>query len=248
MIQNIKLLALFTIFSLFGFSAMAQDIIILKNGDEIKSIVREVEDEYVLYKKWEDRSESIYYLRKDEVLIIMYQNGTKDIFNEVVKPSEPKPAQPSQTPTIISYQQSDVQLKMKEVYWKGKLKYSATRKKVDNPESLFYGMSEVTKNYRLGTTLYGIGMGVWSAGVATMCYCMIDAFALYRYGIIWRNPVFWSGFGVAAAGGILAGIGSSKIKTAVEIYNASLRRQSTATLSLNLGITQSGEIGFILNY
>jgi len=242
-----KLLALALLFTLFVFSAIAQDIIVLKNGDEIKSIVQEIWDEGVLYKQWEPKSDYIIYLKKDEVFMIKYQNGTKAVFNEVAKPSEPKPEQPIQTPTTTLYQQSDVQLKMKEVYWKGgKLKYSATRNKVDNPESLFYGMTEVTKNYRLGTTMYGVGMGVWSAGFATMCYGIIDTWFRHKY-YVYDSPIFWSGFGVAAVGGILAGVGNSKVKTAVEIYNASIRRQQTA-LSLNLGITQSGGIGLMLNY
>ena len=246
--QNLKLFTLLAFISLFGLSAMAQDIIVLKNGDEIKSIVREVEDDFVLYKKWEDQTDYLIYLKKDEVFMIKYQNGTKVVFNEVAKPSEPKPEQPKQTPTTTPYQQSDVQLKMKEVYWKGgKLKYSATRHKVDNPESLFYGMTEVTKNYRSGKTLYNVGSSVSGFGSAIMCYGIIDAMIRPIY-YIWTSPIFWSGFGVGAVGGILAGIGSSKIKTAVEIYNASIRRQQTAVLSLNLGITQSGGVGFMLNY
>ena len=45
MIQNFKLFTLLTFISLFGFSAMAQDVIILKNGDEIKSLVQEMFNE-----------------------------------------------------------------------------------------------------------------------------------------------------------------------------------------------------------
>ena len=40
-----KLLALALLFTLFVFSAIAQDIIVLKNGDEIKSLVQEMFNE-----------------------------------------------------------------------------------------------------------------------------------------------------------------------------------------------------------
>ena len=65
-----------------GITTNAQDVIILKTGNEIKSLVNEVGPDYVMYKKWENQTGPSYYQRKDEVLIIMYENGTKDIFSE----------------------------------------------------------------------------------------------------------------------------------------------------------------------
>jgi hypothetical protein len=82
-----KNLLLLTIVIGFGFASNAQDIIILKNGDEIKSLVQEIGTDYVLYKKWENQGGPSYYLIKSEVFIIQYQNGTRDVFNEVAKTS-----------------------------------------------------------------------------------------------------------------------------------------------------------------
>ena len=65
---NFKLFTLLALFSLFGLSAMAQDVIVLKNGDEIKSLVQEVAPEHILYKKWENQAGPNYYLKKNEVL------------------------------------------------------------------------------------------------------------------------------------------------------------------------------------
>jgi hypothetical protein len=61
-------------------SIKAQDIITLKNGDEIKSKVLEVLSDQVKYKKWENIDGPTYSSMKTEVFMIKYQNGTKDVF------------------------------------------------------------------------------------------------------------------------------------------------------------------------
>jgi len=67
------------------------DIIVLKNGNEIKSLVQEVGDEYVLYKKWESQT-GVIYLMKSEVSMIKYQNGYEYVFKEAEKPVTKKDA------------------------------------------------------------------------------------------------------------------------------------------------------------
>jgi len=81
---NKKLFTLLVLMILFSFSAMAQDIIILKNGNEIKSIVQEVGSEYVKYKRFENptgpnRNELI-----EAIYMIKYANGTTEFFNDVI--------------------------------------------------------------------------------------------------------------------------------------------------------------------
>jgi hypothetical protein len=60
-----------------GFS---QDVIFLKNGDEIKSKVLEVTTDEVKYKKWENIDGPSYSSLKSDVFMIKYLNGTKDVF------------------------------------------------------------------------------------------------------------------------------------------------------------------------
>lgn len=118
---NFKLLTLIALISLFGFSAMAQDIIVLKNGDEIKSLVQEIGTEYVKYKKFDNQTGPIYNMAKTEIFMIKYENDTKDMFNEITKPPEPKTEQPKQ-----EYQEEAV----KEVT----LSESSKRKNYENHE------------------------------------------------------------------------------------------------------------------
>lgn len=63
-----------------SFSIFSQDVIILKNGDEVKAFVQEVELEAIKYKKFENQIGPTYIVTKSEVFMIKYQNGTKDVF------------------------------------------------------------------------------------------------------------------------------------------------------------------------
>jgi len=78
-------------------SIFAQDIIIKKNGDEIKSLVQEIGTEYVKYKKFDNQTGPTYNMAKTEIFMIKYENGTKDVFNEVAKSLEPNAEQFKQT-------------------------------------------------------------------------------------------------------------------------------------------------------
>lgn len=60
----------------------AQDMIILKTGDEIKSKVLEITPDMVKYKKWENQEGPAYSTNKSDVFMIKYSNGTKDVFNQ----------------------------------------------------------------------------------------------------------------------------------------------------------------------
>ena len=59
----------------------AQDYIILKNGDEIKSKVLEISTSEIKYKKFENIDGPTIVILKSTVFMIKYKNGTKDIIN-----------------------------------------------------------------------------------------------------------------------------------------------------------------------
>jgi len=65
-------------------STFAQDVITLKNGDDIQALVQEIGEVDVKYKKFDNPNGPNYILKKSEMLLIRYKNGTKDIFNESV--------------------------------------------------------------------------------------------------------------------------------------------------------------------
>ena len=59
----------------------AQDIILKKNADEIQAKVLKVTETEIEYKKWENLDGPIYTIPANEIFIIKYQNGSKDIIS-----------------------------------------------------------------------------------------------------------------------------------------------------------------------
>jgi hypothetical protein len=81
--------ALFTLFT--GMLAHGQDIIVQKNGDEIKAKVEQVLDSEIKYRKFDNLSGPLYSIKKAEVFMIRYENGSKDVFGDqavVVSPEK----------------------------------------------------------------------------------------------------------------------------------------------------------------
>ena len=65
----------------------AQDIIVMKNGNEIQAVVQEVGVEVVKYKKYDSPNSPIYIKIKSEIFMIKYENGSKDVFSEEATPA-----------------------------------------------------------------------------------------------------------------------------------------------------------------
>ena len=71
----------------FGISANAQDLITLKNGDDIKAVVQEIGEVEIKYKKYENLNGPTYTMKKSEIFMIRYENGSKDVFADLSKPT-----------------------------------------------------------------------------------------------------------------------------------------------------------------
>ena len=85
--------SIFTLTALIAISitAFSQDVITQKTGEDIQSKILEVNQNGVKYKKFDNLDGPTFTLLKSNILMIRYENGTKDIFKqtEVVK-AEPK--------------------------------------------------------------------------------------------------------------------------------------------------------------
>ena len=68
--------------------AFSQDIITKKSGETIKAKVLEVTTDEVKYKKFENQNGPIYSVLKTEIVLISYENGTKDIFSEKMEEAD----------------------------------------------------------------------------------------------------------------------------------------------------------------
>ncbi|MBW8050799.1 MAG: hypothetical protein FVQ77_10785 [Cytophagales bacterium] len=74
--------------SLFCLKALSQDVILLKDGSEIKSKVIEITEDVIKYKKFEHLDGPLISVSKNKVFMITYENGTKEVISSVE--SEPK--------------------------------------------------------------------------------------------------------------------------------------------------------------
>lgn len=71
------LLFMFCSFNLFG-----QDLIITNSKEELKTKVIEIEELLIKYKKFDFQDGPIYSIKKSEVFLIIYSNGTRETFNQ----------------------------------------------------------------------------------------------------------------------------------------------------------------------
>jgi hypothetical protein len=72
--------------------SLSQDIITTKAGEDILAKISEVGHTEIKYKKFDNQDGPAFTLLRSDVLMIRYENGTKDIFNEEPKSVAVSPA------------------------------------------------------------------------------------------------------------------------------------------------------------
>ena len=73
--------------SIMAVSAVkAQDIIVMKNAEEIQAKVTAIAPESISYKKWGNLEGPSYTMYKSEIFYIKYQNGDKEIMENITTP------------------------------------------------------------------------------------------------------------------------------------------------------------------
>ena len=88
----------------------AQDLIIKKNGEEINAKIEEVGVSDIKYKKTDNIEGPVFTLLKENVFMIKFQNGTKEVFanetkrtNQAENEANPLPPAELQQATVIIY-------------------------------------------------------------------------------------------------------------------------------------------------
>lgn len=81
--KSFKLFLIF--FVVFATKSIAQDFIVLKNGDEIKSKVLEITQTELRYKKFDNIDGPTFTISKIDVFMIRYANGSKDVINSIAQ-------------------------------------------------------------------------------------------------------------------------------------------------------------------
>lgn len=78
-----KLIVIIVTAVITGGTVQAQDIITLRNGDEIAAKVMEVGTDKIHYKKADNLSGPVYVVAKNTIFMIKYENGSKDVFEQI---------------------------------------------------------------------------------------------------------------------------------------------------------------------
>jgi len=72
-----------TVATIFIFTfCFSQDVITNKNGEDIQARILKVGTEEVEYKRYDNPDGPVFTMTKSDILLIRYENGTKDIFDE----------------------------------------------------------------------------------------------------------------------------------------------------------------------
>ena len=129
----------------------AQDRIILNNGDEIQSKVLEIEERHIKYKKFENLNGPSYSISKPDVLMILYENGTKDLFNNSL---EPMPESQARENTTSAFTESVSQAKKEPKINTGGVGYIPF---INNAQQ--YGGSDGIVSFGIGMEDYGARKG-----------------------------------------------------------------------------------------
>ena len=85
LVKNIKMKLrklILIVLLLTGYSATAQDLIIKMDKKEVKAKVLEVAEDVIKYKKFEKLDGPTYSIKREEVFMIIYKDGTKEYMLE----------------------------------------------------------------------------------------------------------------------------------------------------------------------
>jgi hypothetical protein len=106
-----KQVKLLTFMLLISSVVLGPDIILLKDGSEIKAKVTEIGVDDIKYKKYENLGGPVYVLKKADVFMITYENGQKEVIKVEEQPEGKYPGQQQgriQTPPEISISSNQV--------------------------------------------------------------------------------------------------------------------------------------------
>ena len=87
------------IFLLTGIAVYAQDVITLRNGDEIKSKVTEISSSEIRYKRFENLDGPTIVISRADVFFINYENGTREVFGAISETTTAQPVSAAMAPS-----------------------------------------------------------------------------------------------------------------------------------------------------
>jgi hypothetical protein len=238
----------FLFFAIFCFSAtnlFAQDVITLKSGEDIQALVQEIGDTDVKYKKFDNPNGPNYTLKKSEIFMIRYANGSKDVFTtEVTSPMI----------TGQSKNQQQMEMPLEPLSIDGVQIFNSNGRKLSKSEiqNLMRNVPDALDLYNSGAKKKGIATGFAIPG-NILCW---GGLGVMIAGIANEDEeVTGAGLGLMVASlpfnivsMVLSSSGNARIRNSVGAYNSGIRQRQTSDVSLNFGVTQSGGVGLTLKF
>jgi hypothetical protein len=123
-----------------------QDILVLKNSDEIKSKIVEITDLTIKYKKWENLNGPIYNITKLDVLFIRYENGMKEVISPTISMSNPEIVNNQVEPEVEEIDLQDSKIRMKRMV---RLSWDIANLEFIDETFSDFGIGEIGYNSRL---------------------------------------------------------------------------------------------------
>lgn len=237
-----KVSLLILLFALAHF-IYADDIIYLNNGDEIKSKILKISSKIIEYKKASNMEGPTYEVSKDEVVMIIYENGEKDMFitkangtDNVIKETI-NIEEPTSSDTISI---NNTPNKFGLVLYDGDKLISYNGEKISSNEykeiakKNCYKAYEQYKNGRsykiAGGVVIGVGVPITAVGI--LCAILTD-------GTASSIALTASCACLTLAGVPLYCIGKSKIEKSYEIFN-NTSKEYIPTTELQFKINNDG--------
>jgi hypothetical protein len=130
--------------------SFSQDIITTKTGEDILAKITEINKSEIKYKKFDNFDGPLYTILKSDILMIRYENGSKEIFNEEPKDNAVPPSNPILQPP-------------------GQFDAGSSGDKVNRDKLLYAGKAEKYRRRKnTGATLTVLGGVLFIVGFATL--------------------------------------------------------------------------------
>lgn len=127
--MNAKFYYLISFLTFCSFTLMAQDIIVKTDKTEIKSKVLEITETTIKYKKWQMQDGPIYNINKNEVFMVIYANGQREVIKPAVTAEKLTNSNllVTQQNNVPNFQKKEAQIDTALDFKNIKIKYKPTR-------------------------------------------------------------------------------------------------------------------------
>ena len=230
-------------------SATAQDVITLRDGNEIQALVKEVGEVNVKYKNFDNPNGPVYTLKRWKIFMIKYADGSKEVFEdaEPAPPTTTPETPPATQPTNSGQNQNNTKATPADCATFMQLKKNDDRmsdflKKHD--EELYKIFHKGQRLTEAGKSIFAPGIVLTSVGAVVMLFPVVFQEQTGEYKTTLNTigiTAISTGMALVITSIPLKIVGKSQKTNAVNHYEKKCSDNKTAFQpSLNIGISENG--------